>query len=69
VLSADRPALIEVMVDPNISMLPAHVTREQAVSFGKAMLKGDPDAAPTIVQSVKGVLAGILPTHKGDEVH
>ena len=67
VLNADRPAVIEVLVDPNISMLPAHVTREQAIAFGKAMVKGDPDARPTIMQSVKGVLAGIFPTRKADD--
>lgn len=71
VLRADRPAVLEVMVDPNISMLPAHVTREQAVSFAGAMLHGDPDAAPSIVQSVKGVLAGVFPTRhaNGAESH
>jgi pyruvate dehydrogenase (quinone) len=71
VLRADRPAVLEVMVDPNISMLPAHVTREQAVSFTSAMLHGDPDAAPSIVQSVKGVLAGVFPTRhaNGAESH
>jgi pyruvate dehydrogenase (quinone) len=67
VLSAERPALIEVMVDPSISMLPPHVTREQATSFAKSMLH-DPDRERTIVQSVKGVMAAILPTHKGEEL-
>ena len=67
VLAAQRPALIEVMVDPNISMLPPHITREQATSFAKSMLH-DPDAEPAIVKSVKGVLAGVFPTHKGDEL-
>jgi pyruvate dehydrogenase (quinone) len=62
VLHADRPAVFEVLTDPNISMLPPHVTTEQVKSFTSAMLKGDPDEGPVIVQSVKGVLAGLFPT-------
>jgi pyruvate dehydrogenase (quinone) len=64
-LRADRPAVVEVLTDPNISMLPPHVTVEQAKSFTSAMLHGDPEEGPVIVQSVKGVLAGIFP-HKRD---
>ena len=52
------PVAIEVLTDPNISMLPAHITREQMTSFGNAMLKDDPERGPAIVQSVKGVIAG-----------
>jgi pyruvate dehydrogenase (quinone) len=65
-LRAERPAVVEMMTDPNISMLPPHITREQAKSFTSAMLKGDPEEGPVIVQSVKGVLAGIFPGHKDD---
>ena len=59
--AAKRPVLVEVLTDPNVSMLPAHVTREQTISFGKAMLKHDPEGAAVMVQSVKGVIAGLLP--------
>jgi len=62
VLHADRPAVFEVLTDPNISMLPPHVTPEQAKAFASAMLKGDPDEEPVLVQSLKGVLAGLFPT-------
>jgi len=61
VLNADRPSLIEVVVDKTISMLPPHISLDQARSFTSAMLKGDAQAAPVMVQSVKGVLAGIVP--------
>jgi pyruvate dehydrogenase (quinone) len=64
-LRAERPAVVEVVTDPNISMLPPHIKLEQAKSFTSAMLKGDPEEGPVIVQSVKGVLAGIFP-HKAD---
>jgi pyruvate dehydrogenase (quinone) len=66
VLAAERPALIEVLVDANISMLPPHIKPEQAKAFAKSMVH-DPDREPAIVQSVKGVLAGVFPTRKGEE--
>jgi pyruvate dehydrogenase (quinone) len=56
------------MVDPNIAMLPPHVTTEQAKSFAKSMLH-DPDREPAIMQSVKGVIAGIFPAQKSEEMH
>jgi pyruvate dehydrogenase (quinone) len=61
VLNADRPAVLEVLTDANISMLPPHVKPEMVKAFAHALLKGDPDEGPVIVQSVKGVLAGLLP--------
>ena len=65
--AARGPVVVEVLTDPNISMLPAHITREQMTSFGKAMLAGDPEEGPTIVQSVKGVIAGIFPHETAEE--
>jgi pyruvate dehydrogenase (quinone) len=64
VLNADRPAVLEVLTDPTISMLPPHITLEQAKAFGHAMLGGDPEEKPVLVQSIKGVLAGLFPTEK-----
>ena len=59
-LAARCPVVLEVRTDPSISMLPAHVTTEQAKSFATAMFKGDPEAGAAIVQSVKGVIAGLF---------
>jgi pyruvate dehydrogenase (quinone) len=66
--AAKRPVVVEVLTDPNVSMLPAHVTREQMLSFGKAMSKDDPEAGKAIVQSVKGVLAGMFPHTPSERV-
>jgi len=52
--------VLEVLTDPNISMFPPNITSEQIVSFGKAMLKGDPEGATVFAQSVKEVLAGVF---------
>jgi pyruvate dehydrogenase (quinone) len=66
-LRARGPVVLEVLTDPNISMLPAHVTRAQAVSFGKAMLARDPEEGPAIVQSVKGIIAGMFPRESAEK--
>jgi pyruvate dehydrogenase (quinone) len=55
-LSADRPTVIDCRVDPNVLPLPPHISASQAAKFGKAMLKGDPDAAAVIWQTVKNSL-------------
>jgi pyruvate dehydrogenase (quinone) len=67
VLACDRPSLLEVMVDPHIAMLPPHIKPAQAKAFASALAHGDPEAKPTFVQSVKGVLAGIFPTRRGPD--
>ncbi|HTV72626.1 MAG TPA: thiamine pyrophosphate-requiring protein [Candidatus Acidoferrales bacterium] len=60
VLHADRPAVLEVLTDANISMLPPHIKPEQMKAFASAMLHGDPDEGPVLAQSIKGVLAGVF---------
>jgi pyruvate dehydrogenase (quinone) len=55
--AADRPVLVEAMVDPAIPMLPPHITLEQARNYMKALLKGDPDAARIIKASLRELAA------------
>jgi pyruvate dehydrogenase (quinone) len=55
-LRADRPALIEAVVDPNVPPMPPHITLEQATAFAKSALKGDVDALGFLKQTVKQVL-------------
>ena len=63
VLSADRPALLEAWVDPNISIIPPHITFEQAKNLTSALAKGDPDRLGVMVDSAKSVVAGLFPGH------
>ena len=42
-LAADRPAVLEAVVDREVPPLPPHITFEQAKKFAEAMLKGDPE--------------------------
>jgi pyruvate dehydrogenase (quinone) len=62
VLSADRPAVLEAVVDPNISIVPPHITFEQAKNLTSALVKNDPNELEVMVQSAKSVLAGMFPT-------
>jgi pyruvate dehydrogenase (quinone) len=56
-LRADRPVVLEALVDPNVPPLPPHITLEQARNYLKAILKGDPDAMRIIKASAKEMLA------------
>lgn len=43
-LQADRPAVVELVVDANVPPLPPQVTRKQMASYYEAINKGEPDA-------------------------
>lgn len=62
-LSANRPVVMNVYTDPNVPTLPPHITVEQAKKYTSALLKGDPEEGNIVVQSIKGVVQGVLP-HK-----
>src|SRR5699024_769323 len=42
-LSADRPTVLDVYVDPDMPPIPPHATFEQAKDSAESMLKGDPN--------------------------
>jgi pyruvate dehydrogenase (quinone) len=65
-LSATRPVVFEAYTDPNVSILPPHISFEQAKNFMSAMIKGDPDERGVIVESVKSVMAGLFPGKGGE---
>jgi len=61
VLSADRPAVLEVVVDPDVPNIPPHITFDQMVKFTKSMLKGDPRELGVLSQTFKDVVEDIVP--------
>jgi pyruvate dehydrogenase (quinone) len=61
VLSGDRPAVLEVVVDPEIPPLPPHVTLTQAKKMARAMVKGDPERVGVTEKSLRGKLEEFLP--------
>ncbi|SKA39180.1 thiamine pyrophosphate-requiring protein [Consotaella salsifontis] len=56
-LAADRPCVIDAIVDPDVASLPPHITISQATSYAEAMLKGDPDEGGVIKQTIKRVFS------------
>jgi pyruvate dehydrogenase (quinone) len=59
--SADRPFVIDAVVDPEMPPLPPHITIEQAKSFLSALKGGDPGARRMITASFRQKLVEILP--------
>jgi pyruvate dehydrogenase (quinone) len=60
-LAADRPTVIDVVVDPEVPPLPPHITFEQAKAFTSALLARDPAAGRMIAQSLRQKVAEALP--------
>jgi pyruvate dehydrogenase (quinone) len=56
-LAAERPVVIEAIVDPAVPPLPPHITLQDARNYLKALMKGDPDAVRMVRKSLKEVLA------------
>jgi pyruvate dehydrogenase (quinone) len=61
VLAADRPAVLEAIVDPEVPPLPPHITFEEAKHFARAVLHGDPGSRQMIRQSFRQMLDSIKP--------
>jgi pyruvate dehydrogenase (quinone) len=61
VLTADRPSVLEVVVDPEIPPLPPHITRMEAEKMAKAMVKGDPERTGVMEKSLRQKLEEFLP--------
>jgi len=59
--SADRPFVIDAVVDPDVPPLPPHITTAEAKSLAKALRKGDPDAHGIIAESFKQKILEFLP--------
>lgn len=60
-LNANRPVIIDAIVDPNVVQLPPHITFEEAKKFMSAIAKGDPQEGPIITEAVRTMLAGVMP--------
>ncbi len=56
-LAAGRPALIEMVTDPEVPPLPPHIRFDQAKGIAQAMLSGEPEAPKIMRESFKGKLA------------
>jgi pyruvate dehydrogenase (quinone) len=52
-LAADRPMVVEMVVDPNVPPVPPHVTGKQLKQYAKALLHGDPQAVEVAKATAK----------------
>ncbi len=59
--ASDRPVVLEAYTDPNVPPLPPHITLKQAKDFGSAVLHGDDDRVAFVKESLKEMVAGVLP--------
>ena len=59
--SADRPFVIDAVVDPDVPPLPPHITLEQAQHLMHALRKGDPNARGIMNDSFKQKILEFLP--------
>jgi pyruvate dehydrogenase (quinone) len=62
VLSADRPAVLEAVTDPEVPPLPPHITFEEARNVMFAVARGDESWRDMLEQSLKAKVAGLLPS-------
>ncbi|GGY74225.1 thiamine pyrophosphate-requiring protein [Pseudoduganella plicata] len=62
--AADRPCVLEMVVDPNVPPLPPDVSPKQAKAYFSALLKGDPDALATVKASIKETWEAWFPPKK-----
>ncbi len=60
-LGADRPVVIDAVVDPEVPPIPPHIEWKQAKAMTQALLGGDPGARDVIRQASKQELLGWLP--------
>ena len=59
--SADRPIVIDAVVDPEVPPLPPHITLEQAKHFLSALRGRDPHSRELITESFKQKVLEFLP--------
>ncbi len=64
-LSASRPVVLEAITDPEVPILPPHITIEQAKKLVSSIIEGDPNRGGMIRGAFKDALESFLP-HKNE---
>jgi pyruvate dehydrogenase (quinone) len=52
-LASDRPFVLDVVSNPDVPLLPPHISLKQARNYLKSLAKGDSRAAGTVRESIK----------------
>ena len=58
ILQADCPVVLDVVVDPEVPIIPPHIDKTILMNFSKAMVKGDPESFGVIRQVIKQMMQG-----------
>ena len=53
--------LVEAITDPDTPTIPPHITLKQAKNFTETILRGDPNEAGIVKQTIKGMVQGLIP--------
>ena len=64
-LAADRPVIINALTDPEEPPFPPHITLDQALNFGRSVMKGDQRGVRDVVTAARDKLGELLPTNAG----
>ncbi|NAZ82649.1 thiamine pyrophosphate-requiring protein [Kineococcus sp. R8] len=54
--AARRPTVLDAVVDPNVPMIPPHVSRQQLLGTAVSQLRGDPAAKDIVVEGARETL-------------
>ncbi len=60
-LAADRPAVLDIVVDPEVPPIPPHVELDQALALTRAMLKGDEGTIEIVKEGTRQKIFDFLP--------
>ena len=63
---ADRPTILEFVTDPDVPMMPPHITFEQARAYASSIVKGDPDRWGILKATAKDAASGLLTPWRED---
>ena len=61
-LAADRPMLLEMVIDPTVPPAPPHITAKQLRHYLAALLQGDPQALQVVKSSAREWWDGLVAT-------
>jgi pyruvate dehydrogenase (quinone) len=62
-LAASSPVVIEALTDPDVPILPPHISLKQAKAFAASLWKGDPERMGVVRQTIKSAV-DVLRPHK-----
>lgn len=63
--AADRPVLIDAIVDRNVPPLPAHITLDQAKGLAQALVSGDPEGRRVAIEGARAMAAELFARTRG----